>query len=382
MDELLTRGVETILPNKQDLADQLEQHPIKLFMGFDATGPTLHLGHLASLLKLRDFQQAGHQVIVLFGDFTARIGDPTDKLAARQVLTKKQVEENLKDYQRQILLVLAEDKTIFRRNSEWFDQMSAQELINLSAEFTEREMTERDMFVERKKQGKPVYVNELIYPMLQGYDSVILDIDAEIGGNDQLFNMLVGRDLLKKKKNKEKFILTTKLLIDPTGKKMGKTEGNMATLTDKPEEIFGKVMSWPDTLMPLGFEILTRLPTDIYQEALKGHPKEAKLLLAKEVIKIINDEQTAERALKDFENAFAGGEGEVAAKEIEVEAGINLDQVLIDQQLIKSKAEFRRLVEQGGIDYASQIVTDPKQLINRSGLIRVGKHRFIKIKTK
>ena len=382
MEEILTRGVETILPDREVLLSRLEQGPIKLYFGIDPTAPSLHLGHLASLLKVKDFQQVGNGVIIMFGDFTARIGDPTDKDAVRKVLSREEVTANMADYENQILKVLDQTKTTFRRNSEWLDRLSPQDFLELAGKFTERELTERDMFVERKKQGKPVYVSELLYPMLQGYDSVALDVDLEIGGNDQLFNMLAGRDLLKKIKNKEKFVLTTKLLVDPTGKKMGKTEGNMATLIDSPSEIFGQIMSWPDTLTPLGFEILTRLPTDIYREALAGHPKEAKLLLAKEVVKIIKGEAAAEQAHQDFENTFAGGEGEVSAKEIEVEVGVNLDQVLIDQQLIKSKAEFRRLVEQGGIDYAGQIVTELKQPVDRPGLIRVGKHRFIKIKIK
>jgi len=382
MEEILTRGVETILPDREVLLSRLEQGPIKLYFGIDPTAPSLHLGHLASLLKVKDFQQVGNGVIIMFGDFTARIGDPTDKDAVRKVLSREEVTANMADYENQILKVLDQTKTTFCRNSEWLDRLSPQDFLELAGKFTERELTERDMFVERKKQGKPVYVSELLYPMLQGYDSVALDVDLEIGGNDQLFNMLAGRDLLKKIKNKEKFVLTTKLLVDPTGKKMGKTEGNMATLIDSPSEIFGQIMSWPDTLTPLGFEILTRLPTDIYREALAGHPKEAKLLLAKEVVKIIKGEAAAEQAHQDFENTFAGGEGEVSAKEIEVEVGVNLDQVLIDQQLIKSKAEFRRLVEQGGIDYAGQIVTELKQPVDRPGLIRVGKHRFIKIKIK
>ena len=382
MEEILTRGVETILPDREVLLSRLEQEPIKLYFGIDPTAPSLHLGHLASLLKVKDFQQAGHEVIVMFGDFTAQIGDPTDKEATRKVLSREEVTANMADYENQILKVLDPTKTTFRRNSEWLDRLSPQDFLELAGKFTERELTERDMFVERKKQGKPVYVSELLYPILQGYDSVALDVDLEIGGNDQLFNMLVGRDLLKKIKNKEKFVLTTKLLVDPTGKKMGKTEGNMATLVDGPREIFGQIMSWPDSLTPLGFEILTRIPTGIYREALAGHPKEAKLLLAKEVVKIIKGEAAAEQAHQDFENTFAGGKGEVAAKEIEVEAGGSLGQVLIDQQLIKSKAEFRRLVEQGGIDYTGQIVTELKQLIDRPGLIRVGKHRFIKIKIK
>ncbi len=379
MTDILTRGVETILPSEKALTERLKTGPIKLYMGIDATGPTLHLGHLASLLKLKDFQQAGHEVVVLLGDFTTRIGDPTDKLSARKVLTPDEVESNLQDYERQILLILDKKRTTFRRNSEWFDKMSVQDLLNLATEFTDKDLTDRDMFVERKKQGKPVYANELFYPLLQGYDSVALNVDLEVGGNDQLFNMLSGRDLMTHR-GKEKFVLTTKLLTDPTGKKMGKTEGNMAKLTDSPSDIFGKVMSWPDELLPLGFEILTRLPMGEYETILAGHPKEAKLKLAENIVALIYGPAAAGEAKDNFETTFSTGESTVEPITIMVNVGAKLVDVLVSEGLLKSKSEFRRLVEQNGIEIEGEKLTDLDYEVLAEINGRLGAHRFFKIK--
>ncbi len=340
-------------------------------MGIDATAPTLHLGHLSSLMKLRDFQDAGHEVTVLLGDFTTRIGDPTDKLASRQTLSPEVIESNLSDYKRQVLLILNESKTTFRRNSEWFDKMSVQDFLNLATEFTDKDLTDRDMFVERKKQGKPVYANELMYPLIQGYDSVALGVDLEVGGNDQMFNMLSGRDLLAHR-GKEKFVLTTKLLVDPSGKKMGKTEGNMASLTDSPADILGKIMSWPDTLMPLGFEILTRIPEEDYQNILKGHPKESKLTLAEEVVKLIYGADAAKKARQEF------GLTPENIETVTVEEGTKLVEALLSAGLIESKSEFRRLVEQGGVNLNDNKITDPDALVEE-GRVKVGPLRFLNI---
>lgn len=382
MDEILTRGVETVLPDKQALTDRLDSGPIRLYFGIDPTAPSLHLGHLASLLKVRDFQLAGHEVVVMFGDFTARIGDPTDKDAVRKILSQEEVESNMADYENQVLKILDPAKTTFRKNSEWYRQMPLEDFINLTTKITVGQNLKRDMFQRRQKLGKEIYVNEFLYPILHGYDCLPLAAELEIGGNDQLFNMLTGRDLAKKISNRDKFVLTLKLLVDPSGAKMGKTTGNMARLDDEPKEMFGKIMSWPDTLMPLGFEILTRVPTDTYQAALSGHPKEAKLLLAKEIVKTVFGNKIATQALENFEETFTNGTGEGVAQEIKVKLGESLDQVLLDQGLVKSKSDFRRLVDQGAIDYAGEIVTDLKQTIDRTGLVRAGKHRFLKITLK
>lgn len=377
---LLDRGVEQVLPAKQSLVERLNKKPFRLYHGIDPTAPTLHLGHLSTLLKVKDFQAAGCEVIILFGGFTATIGDPTDKLAARSVLSLEQVEANMRDYKNLILRILDPKKTTFRNNREWFERMPLIDFIDLTTKVTIQESLKRDMFRRRQENGQEIYVNEFLYPILQGYDSVALDVDLEIGGNDQLFNMLVGRDLAKKLTNKEKFVLTTKLLVDPTGKKMGKTEGNMAALTDEPGEIFGKIMSWPDTLMPTAFEILTRLPLEQVEELLAGHPKIAKLTLAEEVVKIIYSEAQARGAREGFEKTFKAGEMPDNIRTITAVKGSNLGEVLTLEQVVKSKSDFRRLVEQKGVEVNGEKISDPNFILESEVDIRIGAHRFIKIK--
>src|SRR3989339_438843 len=262
IEEILTRGVEKVYPNKAAFKEVLMSgKEIRLYYGIDPTGSTLHLGHLVQLLKLRKFQDLGHEVIILIGDFTAQIGDPTDKQATRKPLTHQQVLENAKGYKKQIskILDLGKSNIRFVHNEKWTNKLTPEDLLELASHFTVSNLLTRDMFQERIKAGREVYVHEFLYPIFQAYDAVTMEVDLEIGGNDQMFNMLAGRDLMKRKKHKEMFVLTTKLLVDPTGKKMGKTEDNMITLNDSANDMFGKVMSWPDSMIASGFEICTSL---------------------------------------------------------------------------------------------------------------------------
>ena len=273
IEELLTRGVENIYPSRKDFEKVLMSgKQLTIYNGIDPTGPTLHIGHGSTLLKLRELQDLGHKIILLIGDFTGMIGDPTDKTATRKKLTRKEVLENCKNYAKQAGKILDMKKVEIKYNSKWLGKLVAGDFLELGSEITVQQLLERDMFKKRTEEGKPIYLHEFIYPLLQGYDSVAMNVDVEIGGNDQTFNMLVGRDMMKNR-GKEKFVLTTKLLVDPTGKKMGKSEGNMVTLEDMPEDMYGKVMSWPDTLMPLAFEICTRVSINEFEKVL-AHLKE------------------------------------------------------------------------------------------------------------
>ena len=230
IEELLTRGVENVYPNKEALKKVLiSGRKIKLYFGIDPTGGALHLGHLVQLLKLKKFQDLGHEVVILIGDFTAQIGDPTDKQATRKSLTHKQVLENAKGYKKQIsnILDLKKLNINFVHNAKWTNKLTPADMFELASHFTVSNLLSRNMFQERLKAGREVFVHEFLYPIFQAYDAVTMDVDLQIGGNDQMFNMLAGRDLMKRKKYKEMFVLTTKLLVDPTGKKMGKSEGNM-----------------------------------------------------------------------------------------------------------------------------------------------------------
>ncbi|TSC72766.1 MAG: hypothetical protein G01um101470_282, partial [Parcubacteria group bacterium Gr01-1014_70] len=264
--ELLTRAVERIYPSAEFLESRLKNgEQLSLYLGIDPTGPTLHLGHIIPLLKLAQFQALGHKIILLIGDFTGMIGDPTDKTATRKRLTRAEVLENAKLYKEQASRIIqfgGKNPAEIRHNSEWLGKMSFEDVLELCSQITHSQAVKRDMFQKRISEGKDLYIHEFLYPLMQGYDSVAMDVDGEVGGNDQSFNMLVGRDLMKKIKNKEKFVVATKLLTDGAGAKMGKTEGNTVALTDSAADMFGKVMSWPDSMILAGFELCTRVPVE------------------------------------------------------------------------------------------------------------------------
>lgn len=380
MAELLTRGVERIYPSADELEKVLASgKKLKIYFGIDPTGPALHIGYLAHFLRLRDFQDQGHEITILIGDFTAMIGDPTDKTAARIKLTSDQVAENLKNYRSQIEKILSPEKTKFVFNSSWLAGLNFGAILELASEFTVSQLLERDMFQERLRREQPVYLHEFLYPLMQGYDSVVLGVDLEIGGNDQTFNMLAGRQM-QKRRGQEKFVLAGKLLVDGAGKKMGKTEGNMVMLSDQPSEIFGKVMSWPDELLPLGFELCTRLPMADQLALIADNPKLAKMQLAREIISLLYGSAEAQLAEEHFVNTFQKKEIPESIEEVVVESGELLGDALVRAGIVASKSEFRRLVEQGGIhDLDGSVITDPLLSAKPDLRLRVGKRRFVKL---
>lgn len=305
------------------------------------------------------------------------IGDPTDKSAARVRQTREEVLANAtfyKDQASHFLKFDGENPVELKYNSEWLSKMTYATILELEADFTHAQLIKRDMFQKRIEEGKDLYMHELSYPMMQGYDSVAMDVDGEVGGNDQTFNMLAGRDLMKKRMNKEKFVVSTKLLVDPTGKKMGKTEGNMVAFTDTAEDAFGKVMSWPDTLMPLAYELCT-------DEEMKSEGKEAKLHLAEMIIGNYWGVDAASSSKENWQNTFSKGETPENITEVNATAGDLLADILLAQKLIESKNEWRRLVSEGAVSIDGEKVNDPVAKIEKSGVVRVGKHRFIKIST-
>jgi len=302
--ELLTRGVENIYPNRQALEATLRAgKKLRIYCGIDPTGK-LHLGHGAILGKLRQFQDLGHEIIVLIGDFTATIGDPTGKDTARKALTRKQVLAYAKNYKKQIRKILDFNKSNVRflHNEKWTNKLKPIDMLAIASKFTVARLLERDMFQRRIKAGKDIHTHEFLYPIFQAYDAVSMDVDMQIGGNDQMFNMLAGKRLMKKMKNKETFVLTTKLLVDPTGKKMGKTEGNMINLDENPKEMYGKIMNSPDNLISVGFELLTKIPMVKISKLIKSNanPKDLKARLAKEIVAMYYDKKAAGKAAKEF----------------------------------------------------------------------------------
>ncbi|HEY4483540.1 MAG TPA: tyrosine--tRNA ligase [Candidatus Paceibacterota bacterium] len=377
IEEVLSRGVENIYPSKDFLKKRLESgERLTIYHGIDPTGTTLHLGHSVPLRKLGQFQKSGHHIIFLIGGLTATIGDPTDKLAARKKLTPEQVEQNARLYKDQASRFISfdgENPAEMKNNYEWLANMSMEETFTLMSNATYAQTIKRDMFQKRIEEGKDIYMHEFMYPLLQGYDSVVMDVDGEVGGNDQTFNMLVGRDLLKKYKNKEKFVVSVKLLVDPTGKKMGKTEGNMVAFTDSAEDAFGKVMSWPDTLMPLAYELCT-------DQEMGGEGMEAKFKLAELIVGSYWGEKAAENARANWTATFSKGETPENILEIKADEQNFLSDTLIGQGIIASKNEWRRLVNDGAVSMDGEKITNLLAQA-KSGTYRIGKHRFLKIST-
>jgi len=394
IEEVLTRGVEKIYPSKEILEKILRSgKKIKLYNGIDPSGPTLHLGHMVVLQKLRQFQELGHKVILLIGDFTAMIGDPTDKKATRKKLTHKEVLENAKDYKKQVAKILkftGENPVEIKFNSQWHSKLSAEDLLSLASHFTASQMWERDMFQERLKKGKEVWLHEFLYPLLQAYDSVVMDVDLEIGGNDQTFNMLCGRTLMKILKRKEKFVLTTKLLAEPGKPKMGKTEGKMIGLNEEPNEIFGKIMSWPDEMIIPGFTLLTNIPLLKIKEmekkikSPKTNPMDFKKKLAFEIVSIIHSKNKAESAQKEFEKVFQKNlppSYQVPTYKIKKGEKLSLNKILVESKIVSSNSEAKRLIKQKAVEIDGKIITDyqlPLHLEDGT-IIKIGKKKFLKI---
>ena len=386
--DLLTRGVENVYPTRDFLEEKLKAgKPLRLYVGFDPTGPSLHLGHAISLKKLSEFQALGHKIIMLIGSFTAMIGDPTDKLATRKPLTREQVMKNCENYKKQASALIKFDganPAELKFNGEWHDSLSFRDVIKIAEHLTVPRLLERDMFQERLKEGKTIGLHEFLYPLVQGYDCVAMDVDGELGGNDQTFNMLVGRDLMKAMKGKEKFVLTNKLLTDNSGKKMGKSEGNMITLDDSAEEMFGKVMSWTDGMIVGGFELCTFEPLVMVDEVAKRlekgeNPRDLKMELAAAIVKIYHGEKAAALARENFINTFSKKETPDEMPEVKA-AGLTVADALVAAKLVSSKSDARRNVEQGGVKINEKVVHDAQVNVKAGDVVQKGKRFFVKIK--
>jgi tyrosyl-tRNA synthetase len=388
ISELLSRGVERVYPTPDWLKTKLlSGDRLSLYLGIDPTAETLHLGHAAGLLKLRAFQELGHDVIVLLGGFTAQIGDPTDKLSARQPLSAGQVKRNARSYRALIGKILNVKKANIRflDNERWTNKLRPVDLVRLASRFTVSQILERDMFQERIKQGKEIHLHELLYPVFQAYDAVTMGVDLQIGGNDQTFNMLAGRTLARKLKNKEVAVMSLKLLVDPaSGKKMGKTENNMVALDDEPGNMFGKIMSWPDGMIAPGFELCTTAPLAeieaIKKELAAGaNPKDSKMKLAEAVVSLLHGSLAAAEARENFNAAFTL---KTPREFLDIPAsGADFGDTLVALKVVVSKSELRRLIAEGAVSHLDSGVKVGEEFLKtpRPGKYRVGKHRFIKI---
>jgi len=376
--EVLERGVEEVLPSKEGLEKLMSERKITLYQGFDPTAKSLHLGHLAGIIKLKQFQKLGHKVIFLIGDFTGRIGDPTGKISARKQLSKKEIEENLKGWLKTISQIIdfnGENKAEIRYNSEWNEKITFSDLIEITSNFTVQQMIERDMFQERIKRENPIYLHEFLYPVAQAIDSVKLGVDLEIGGSDQLFNMMAGRQLVKALTGREKYVLTIKLLEDKEGKKVGKTEGNAIFLDEPPEKIFGGVMAFPDQMLMTAFELFTELELAKLEREIKNDPLNQKKRLAFEVVKIIYGEEKARQAQEKFEKDF---QQKNPTYDLKIELNENLLETIYP--LLTSKSEAKRLISSGSVDINGKTVKNYLAKIKAGDKIKIGKKIFATVK--
>lgn len=392
IDELLERGVEKIYPSKKMLKKKLMSGDrISLYCGFDPSANALHIGNAIQLNKLSQFQELGHDVIFLIGDFTGMIGDPTDKTSARQQLTRKEVLKNAKNFQKQAEAYLdfeGDNPARVLYNSEWSDKVSFKDLIEITSNFTVQYMIQRDMFQKRMKEERPIYLHEFLYPVAQGYDSVAMDVDLEIGGNDQMFNMMAGRDLMKAIKNKEKFVMTNKLIADDTGKKMGKSEGNAVFLDVNPKDMYGTIMSWPDGVIGVALELCTKMSFEKikqFQEELKdekNNPRDYKMKLAFEITKLVHGDDKARLAQDNFIRTIQNKETPDEVEEIEVKNGSGIIDVVVGSGLAESRGDAKRKIQQGGVKINNKLVDDINFIFSEKEngkIMKVGKHEFRKI---
>lgn len=391
IQETLTKQIDKIYPSREALEKVLKSgKKLTIYWGIDPTSPDIHLGHSTNLFVLRRFQNLGHKIVGLTGDFTARIGDPSGKTIGRVPLTQIQIAENFKNYRSQILKVLDPKKTVFKFNSEWWNKMKAADLLMLDRLVTHQQIIERDMFQKRIADGNPISEMEIQYPLLQGYDSVALKADVEIGGTDQLFNMLMGRELEKTLLKKEKFVITTPLLENPkTGKKlMSKSEGNYISIQDDSSQMYGKTMALPDEVIVEIFKFCTDLSDNRVKDVEarlknKENPKNLKSELAYEIVKIYHGEKKAKEARKEFERVFGKHELPEKITEVAIKKGKqDIVELLVAAKLAPSKSQARRLISENAVKIDGKVVHDPAKKIKiKSGMvIQVGKKRFVKIK--
>ncbi len=391
IDETLSRGVEKIYPSREDLKKKLMSgDKIRLYCGFDPSANALHVGNAIALSKLKQFQDLGHEVIFLIGGFTGMIGDPTDKTAARSKLTREEVMSNATNFVKQASSYLSfegENAASIKYNNEWHDKLSFKDLIELASNFTVQQMITRDMFQKRLAEEKPIFLHEFLYPLAQAYDSVMMDVDLEVGGNDQMFNMMCGRDLMKSLGKKDKSVLTMKLLADNNGKKMGKSEGNAFFLSDTANDMYGKIMSWADGVLPSAFELCTEIDMLEVEKMIKEiNPRDLKMRLAYEITKINHGEKGAQEAQDHFIKIVQNKEvpDEIEERKI-TENKMNVVDLLILLELAPSKTEARRLIEQGGIKIGNAenlvVISDVKAEIELVSdlIVQRGKRQFIKI---
>lgn len=384
IDLVLTRGVAEVLPKRASLAELMDKKNIRIYLGIDPTGSLLTLGHAVVLRKLQQLADLGHEVILLIGNGTVRIGDPTGRDSTRPVLTDEEIKENFKHWQAQASKVLDFATIEIRYNGDWLDALTYADIVRLMGKVTVQQLLERDMFQKRIEDGKPIFGHEIMYPLLQGYDSVVMDVDLEIGGTDQMFNMMMGRTLQRVYNDREKWVLTTPIINGTDGRKMSKSYGNFIALDEAPNEMFGKLMSIADEVMPSYFEIFTDEDLGEVKKMIAASPRDAKVHLAKSIVTWLHNADAAEAAYQDFVTKFVKKEIPDEMPEFtvgEAEIGI-LDLITKVARFAPSNSEARRTVQQGGVSWDGEKVGDPNTAVQITGehILKVGKRKFGRIK--
>ena len=389
--ELIKRGIDEVL-TEDDLVSKLKsKKQLTVKVGFDPTAPDLHLGHTVILNKMRHFQDLGHKVVFLIGDFTGRIGDPSGKNKTRPSLDKEELEKNAKTYSDQVFKVLNKDLTDIRFNSEWCEGLGADGIIELASKYNLGRMLERDDFSKRYKANQQIAIHEFLYPLIQAYDSIALNADVEMGGTDQKFNLLVGRELQRAFDQEPQVCITLPILegLDGTNK-MSKSLDNYVGINEDPDEMFGKIMSISDDLMWRWFELLSFRPinevNELKKEVKSGmNPRDTKILLAEEIIERFHSKEDAENAKNTFLDRFQKGAKpkDIETFSISLDDDIAIGNLLKESGLVQSTSEAMRLVKQGAVKINDEKIDDPKLNIekNQELLVQVGKRRFLKIKT-
>ncbi|TSC57646.1 MAG: tyrosyl-tRNA synthetase [Candidatus Peregrinibacteria bacterium Greene0416_62] len=379
---LLTRAVEEVVPKALAEEKLKSGKKLRLYLGIDPTGSKLHLGHSVPLRKLQAFADAGHEVIFLVGSFTAMIGDPSGRDALREPLTKEQVIKNFETYKEQASKVLDFSKVTIRYNHEWLEKLSFSDILKLGSHFTVQQMIKRDMFQKRIKDEADVAIAEFLYPIMVGYDSVILDVDCELGGSDQLFNMLAGRTLQQKLGKRDKFVLTTKLIEGTDGRKMSKTYDNCIWLEDSAKDMYGKTLRIEDRLITTYMECCTDIPMEeiiTIEKAMnkEENPMTFKKELAHEIVRTYHGEEAAKIAAAEFTKVFTDKEMPSDIPEVKAKKGELLLDLLLREKLITSKSDGRRLLDQKGIHLNDKVVTDVNAEVVE-GTYKIGKRKFVR----
>lgn len=385
VEELLTRGIANIIPNKEELKKLLASgKKLNVYLGIDPTATKIHLGNAVVLRKLEEFAKLGHNVTFLIGDFTALIGDTSDKDTERPILTPEEIQENFKTYKKQAEKILDFSKAKIRHNSEWLNKLSFPEIIKLAQQFSFGDFGSRELIRKRLDAGKRVGMHESLYPAMQGYDSYFLDTDIQIGGTDQTFNMQAGRTLQKNWRNKESFIIATEFLMGTDGRKMSKSWGNAIWLDDNPQDMFAKVMAIQDDLIDQYFTLGTNESLEKIEKIKSGkNPMDSKKELARIIVTELHSEKDALAAQNNFEQTVQGEKlpDDIPVFQYDRKNGADIANLLVQAKLVGSRSEAKRLIEQSGVTIDERLINPNEKIVpQENSIIKVGKRKFVKIK--